>query len=267
MALNARTSALFCAATTIALTSGVAIAHDHDAKKLPVYLDQELAASAQDAPHEMITGSGLSAEHFLLQRNTDAGVEVGIRAHNRGLSNSPAACTDFPHDFPPTYVDDKGIVHIEVPTGHFLHVFSSGPLELACWSFEYSYDVTGSAAPHNTLQYYDADLNIDTDPSEKSKFLKLDLGRVGSAAGQTNGFGWLYKHHTVVIDDDEGTTSVTQNSRNLAFTPVLDDYKSDPGGYGPGQFEVQLELKEKHGPHVAKFSVIFDVVDDYPHAP
>jgi len=231
--------------------------------KLPVYLDRPLSPSGEDTctPGFLWQGAGNPNTTFQRKRNVDAGVELGIKGIVR---QGP--------DIRSTYVDDEGLVHIEVPAGA-----QPGNPNRAAWNFTYSFDV--SLDPGNpTLDSYSAELWIDLDPSEKTEYLKLNLVRLGSpaAAGpcprepDTNGFGWKAKNvSTPVIPDDEGTDRVTQNSQNLAFYAAQIDTNPrmrgvQPYTFGPGQFDVVLKIKRKSGwgssNSDTELHVVFDVV-------
>ncbi len=144
------------------------------------------------------------------------------------------------------------------------------------------------------LDDYDAELWIDLDPTERTKFLKLELKKFAPRAvtpttcgdGNANGFGW-FNGATAVIPDDEGPVTgptalqVTQNSQNLGFyLGLIDADPHTPGlqpyTFGPGQFDVVLSIKKRghwhgHGhehdhDHDSdsdgmELHVVFDVVD------
>jgi hypothetical protein len=225
--------------------------------KLPVYLDHEVHPTARDTcPSntfpQLWQGAGNPATTFQRKRNEDAGIELAIKGIIRGGA-----------DIRSTYVDGDGLVHIEVPAG-------TGSPNRALWNFTFSYDV--ALDPSNpTLDSYDAELWIDLDPSDKTDYLKLNLAKVRTPTSPTpcvepdyNGYGWK-AGSTTVINDDEGTDRVTQNSQNLGF------YSSLLGGYtfGPGQFDVVMTIKQKngrgrnrddHGNSKTTLHVVFDVV-------
>jgi hypothetical protein len=237
-----------------------AFGHGNDDNKSPaVYLDRPLSASAEDTctPGFLWQGAGNPNTTFQRVRNEDAGIELGIKGIVR---QGP--------DIRSTYVDDNGLVHIEVPAGA-----QPGNPNRAAWNFTYSFDV--SLDPGNpTLDSYSAELWIDLDPSKDTDYLKLDLVRLGppAAAGpcprepDTNGYGWKAKN-IVVIPDDEGTDRVTQNSQNLAFYAAQIDTNPrmrgiQPYTFGPGQFDVVLKIKRKWGGRNSdtELHVVFDVV-------
>jgi hypothetical protein len=213
---------------------------------LPVYLDRNVHPTAQDTctPGFIWQGAGNPATTFQRKRNFDAGVELAIKGIIR---QGP--------DIRSTYVDGDGLVHIEVPTGPQV-----GNPSRAAWNFTYSYDV--ALDPSNpTLDFYDGQLWIDLDPSEKTRYLKLRLARIGPTntvactEPDLSGFGWKSRN-TVVIGDDEGSpdAKVTQNSQNLAFyATLIDTNPNQPGTqpytFGPGEFDVVMILGREGGQH------------------
>src|SRR6476660_301696 len=81
---------------------------DNNGDGLPVYLDRELSASAEDTctPGFLWQGAGNPNTTFQRKRNVDAGIELGLKGIIR---QGP--------DIRSTYVDDDGLIHIEVPSG------------------------------------------------------------------------------------------------------------------------------------------------------
>ena len=246
-----------------------ALADRERSNKLPIYLDAPVDATAQDgcAPGQLFQGSGNPATTFQRVRDLDDGVELAIKAIVR---QGP--------DIRSTFIDDDGLVHIEVPTGT-----QPGNPSRAAWNFTYSYNV--ALDPSNPiLDQYESELWIDLDPSRKTDYLKLKLARLGPSAGpgpcnvepDKNGYGWKSKG-AIVIGDDEGTDRVTQNSQNLAFyaSQIDTDRKTkgiQPYTFGPGQFDVVMISKRKgedkrkgkdkdegHGGPIV-LHVVFDVV-------
>jgi len=124
------------------------------------------------------------------------------------------------------------------------------------------------------LDGWDAELWVDLDPSEKTKYLKLKLAKVAPPAPaapcprepDANGYGWK-SGNTVVIPDDEGTDHVTQNSQNLGFYgSQIDGDPNTPGmqpyNFGPGQFDVVMKIQRKNAGEKSRtvLHVVFDVV-------
>jgi hypothetical protein len=243
---------------------------DDDNDRLPLYLTRTLDATAQDTltPGFIWQGAGNPATNFMVKTDPDNGIELAIKAIIR---QGP--------DIRPTYVDHRGRVHVEVPSGP-----QPGNPARAAWNFTYSYNTSlpGAAA---SLDNYEAELWIDLDPSDRQKYLKLKLAKLGPPSPgpepDRNGYGWK-NGSTVVIPDDEGTQRVTQNSQNYAFyAALIDTNPSQPGiqpyTFGPGEFDVVLKIKEKrrhghnarhggghdeeHGNDGITVHVVFNVVD------
>ncbi len=242
--------------------------------KLPVYLDSALDLTAEDtcSPGELWQGAGNSSVTFQRKRNLDAGVELALKAIYREGPNIRS-----------TYVDEDGLVHIEVPAGS--QTIPPPRLDRAAWNFTYSYNV--ALDPSNPdLNQYDGHLWIDFDPSKKTKYLKLKLSTGGPSSptsvcpgpptADLNGYQWK-SGTTVVIGDDEGTQKVTQNSQNYAFYAAAIDTDRhidgiQPYTFGPAQFDVVLQLSKKgwhKGGHnkTTILHVVFDVVTTVPSTP
>jgi len=241
---------------------------DHNDNKLSVYLDRDVHPTATNdlcTSPQLWQGSGNAATTFQRVRSVEDGIELGIKAVLRQVAG----------DFRSTYVDSSGVVHIEVPSGS--QTIPAAHADRAKWNFAYSVDV-GLKPGNPMLDSYHAELWIDLDPSEKTKFLKLDLMKYTApdpapttcTSRNLNGFGW-FSQGTPVIPDDEGPVTgptalqVSQNSQNLGFYLSLIDADRKTKGiqpytFGPGQFDVVLSVKRHHGAS-AELHVVFDVVD------
>ena len=245
---------------------------DRDGNKFSVYLDRDVHPTALNdkcPSPQLWQGSGNPGTIFQRMRNVEDGVELAIKAINR-----------FGPDIRSTYVDASGLVHIEVPSG-------TQSANRAKWNFSFSVDV-GLKPGNPMLDSYDAELWIDLDPTDKTKFLKLELKKFAPPAvapascsdGNANGFSWL-SQGTPIIPDDEGPVTgptalqVTQNSQNLGFyLSLIDADPHTPGPqpytFGPGQFDVVLSIKKhghghehehEHDSDRMVLHVVFDVVD------
>ena len=266
MSVSSKVLGLSVVGVALAAGTGAALSwntrSDDHGNKLPLYLTRTLDAAAQDSgsPGNMWAGTGIPATNFLVQINPDEGVELALKAHLRQGA-----------DILPTYVDADGVVHVEVPSGSQPSVPNR-----AAWNFTFSVNAALPGA-EPSLDDYEAQLLIDLDPSEKVDYLVLNLAKVGSPSGQQNGYGWK-AGSTVAIGDDEGTSQVTQNSQNLAFyAAAIDTNPKVPGiqpyTFGPGQFDVVLNIREKRGHYywhhrhrgdgreIARVHAVFDVVD------
>jgi len=231
--------------------------HGHRLNKVDTYLTADLDATAQDdsAPGTMWAGTGIPSTNFVLRQYDYAGVELAIKAHLR-----------YGADIPPTYVDEDGTVHVEVPAGY--QTTPSVATNRAKWNFAFSYDVALDSG-NPDLDAYQGWLAIDTDPSERTRYLWLKLTKLtDTPSAPYNGYGWV-SGSTINIGDDEGTDQVTQNSQNLAFyDSYIDADPHTPGHqsyigseFGPGEFDVMMVLGRKHHSKEAVLHVVFDVVE------
>ena len=255
---------------------------DRDGNKFPVYLDRDVHPTALNdkcTSPQLWQGSGNAATTFQRMRNVEDGVELAIKSVLRSVGGDQRS----------TYVDASGRVHIEVPSGS--QTMPTAQTNRAKWNFAFSVDV-GLKPGNPMLDSYDAELWIDLDPTERTKFLKLELKKFAPPAvapttcgdGNANGFGW-FNGATPVIPDDEGPVTgptalqVTQNSQNLGFyLGLIDADPHTPGlqpyTFGPGQFDVVLSIKKRghwHGHEHdhdhdrdsdgMELHVVFDVVD------
>lgn len=233
--------------------AGPAWSDDGD-DKLPLYLTRTLDATAiKPVSNDMYTGDGNRVTNFMLKRNLDKDVEIAIKAkYRQGF------------DIRPTYVDERGWVHVEVPAGaqiadpaHGVPVANSNR---AAWSWDYSISsaIDGSTQP---LSDFDCTMRIDLDPSAKVRYLTLDLAKLrppGPFGGEAdaNGFGWK-SGNTIVIGDDAGNpddagapqVQVTQNSQNYAFYRTL--IPPFPYNFGPAEFDLEISCDKARGPYSA----------------
>ena len=222
---------------------------DHD--KLPLYLTRTLDETAiNPSTSDMYTGSGNTVTDFLIKRNLDDDIEIAIKAKYRQGS-----------DIRPTYVDNRGRVHVEVPAGPQVinpaHGVSVANPARAAWSWDYSISsaINASTRP---LSDFDCTMRIDLDPSKKVKYLTLKLAKLRAPGpGTLNGFGWK-SGNVSVIGDDAGTpddagipqVQVTQNSQNYAF------YRTQippfPYNFGEGEFDLEISCDKARGHRTSK---------------
>jgi hypothetical protein len=259
------------------VANATAKAHDWDDEGSPVYLDRDVHPTGTNdkcGTPQLWQGSGNAATGFQRLRDVDDGVELAIKGVYRSIGG----------DIRSTYVDEDGVVHIEVPSGN--QTQPSVQTNRAKWNFAYSVDV-GLKAGNPMLDSYDAELWIDLDPSKRTKFLKLKLQKYTApdpapttcTDRNLNGFGW-FSQGTPIIPDDEGPVTgatalqVSQNSQNLGFyLSLIDADPHTPGvqpyTFGPGQFDVILSIKRHghghwhhdHDSDRTTLHVVFDVVD------
>ena len=248
----------FCSERDRIVAAGVCRQSSWQRRQQPsVYLDRPLSLSGEDTctPGFLWQGAGNPNTTFQRKRNVDAGIELGIKGIVR---QGP--------DIRSTYVDDDGLVHIEVPAGA-----QPGNPARAAWNFTYSFDV--SLDPGNpTLNSYSAELWIDLDPSSDTDYLKLNLAKLGSpaAAGPCR----VSRTPTVMVGKRRTrssflTTKAPTASRRTRRTCVLRGAIDtnprmrgiQPYTFGPGQFDVVLKIKRKLGSKSeTELHVVFDVV-------
>jgi hypothetical protein len=250
------------AAVTTAPSASNAAAAEFALPEGPTYLATDLPTSGEDSDHPgtMWAGSGIPTTNFVLRDYPNGGINLAIKGHYRQGA-----------DIVPTFVDDAGVIHVEVPAGHQVadpdHGVPGDRTDLARWNFAYSVDVSRKAGAE--LTSFKGELWIDIDPTEKAKYYKLRLGQVSVLDGdQASGFGWA-KQGVFIIGDDEGNANVTQNSQNLAFydalidadpsTPEMDSYVA--ADFPPGIFDVILKLERRRNGKADEIHVVFNVVD------
>jgi hypothetical protein len=224
--------------------------------RLPAYLSESLDPSAVDPDGgDMFAGTGNSIDHFILQRNLKANVEVALKGKYRQGEDIPA-----------TFIGGDGLIHIVVPKGPQKggsHGVPGDDLTKAAWSLDFSLSTALNGAT-TKLSDYEAALLIDLDPSRGVRYLRARLALVpGSTAPHANGYGWK-GFDMVLLGDDEGTDQVTQNSFNYGFiAPKMDtDWKTNgiqPYTFGEAEFDVELMIRKRFGPEVGHLHVVFNV--------
>ena len=223
---------------------------------LPAYLNESLDPSAVDPDGgDMFAGSGNSVDHFVLQRNVKASVEVALKGKYRQGEDIPA-----------TFVGGDGLIHIVVPRGTRKGGSHGVPADndtRAAWSFDFSLS-TALGGSTRKLSEYEAALLVDVDPSRNVRYVRARLAMVpGSSAPHANGYGWK-AFDTVLMGDDEGTAQVTQNSFNYAFIArfIDTDRRTEgiqPYAFGEAEFDVELMIRKRFGPEAGHLHVVFNV--------
>jgi len=133
----------------------------------------------------------------------------------------------------------------------------------AAWNLDFSIS-TALDGSTNDLDDIDAWLQLDLDPSPKTKFLTLKLTKITTTpAAGVSGYGWK-TGSTFVIDDDGGTSQVTQNSFNYAFIAAAIDTDPNTAGiqpytFGPAEFDVVMTVRKNYGPEINRLHVVFNV--------
>jgi hypothetical protein len=133
----------------------------------------------------------------------------------------------------------------------------------AAWNLDFSLS-TALDGSTKDLDDIDAWLLLDLDPSSKVKYLTTKLTKITTTppAGES-GYGWK-AGATFVIDDDGGTSQVTQNSFNYAFIAAAIDTDPNTAGiqpytFGPAEFDVLMVVRKKFGPEVNRIHAVFNV--------
>jgi hypothetical protein len=191
-----------------------------------------LDPAAQDpsqSPGNMYVGTGIPADNFGIARNEDAGIELGLKVHNR--TGDPAVpSTD-------TYAD--GVLHFQVHQGS-----QPGNPARAAWNFDWSV-ATGLNGETTGLSDFTIKLLVDVDRTANTSYHELTLSAVGANTADVH---WTDQYGNILIVDDEGVANkVAQNSQNFAFaigdtnpgTPGTQTY--DGTNWGPGNFDIILE--------------------------
>lgn len=222
-----------------------------------VFLNADLAPTAQETPGNIFQGSGNNEEDFQISRNSVHDLEAGIRLHYRQGENIEAS-----------YLDDDTF-HFIVPDGPQVvdpaHGVPVANANRAAWSFTLSVDSGIEGSTKTIADHLDSGadifLRIDMDPRvDQIKFLNMELVEGGASQ---SGYQWIAADNlfvpkgTVLIPDDEGNAQVTQNDRNISFyTSFIDANPNVPGQqaytFGPGEFDIELVGYKG-------FSTLFDV--------
>lgn len=215
-------------------------------------LDPE-ATKAPVKPNEMIAGSGIPADHFGLVHNTDVGVELGLKIHNRFDINHP----NLP------IVDANGYADGEL---HFQATAAGATSTRASWNFDFSI-ATGLDGQSTGLSDFTFQLLIDVDKSTGTDFRVLEMSAGGVGSANTHWTDMTNPLHPIVIGDDAGIANkVAQNSENFGFgfiRPFIDNDPGTPGvqpyTFGPGHFDIILNAYQ--GAHQAASNhMVVDVI-------
>ena len=194
-------------------------------------------ASAQDpaSSGNLYVGSGIPAANFGTATNAAAGIELGMMVLYRQGPN-----------IVPTDDYDDGALAFDVASGPQSTTNGSfaNNATRAAWNYTFSI-ATGLGGATTTLADFTFQLLIDVDPGPGTTFrtLQLEAEATPQAAGQS-GYAWRdLLTNTFPIQDDEGTTTVTQNSQNYAFYQALltSQYDALNGFAGPAQFDVVIQ--------------------------
>ncbi|MEP1931302.1 MAG: hypothetical protein ABJJ37_08480 [Roseibium sp.] len=181
----------------------------------------------------MWAGTGISNDHFRVVRNTDAEIELAIKAKIRGVGDyGDSDRTDLLNE---SFYDDILVTGGSAPTWN--QPGGAGPAEnVARWSFDFSVatNIDGSNADAPELADHQFKLVFDVDPTSGTSFVTLALDR-------TDGSDWLFESaenadvatamqqllsgdlsnpyigDNVGENDSSNPTYVSQNSQNFGF--------------------------------------------------
>lgn len=230
---------------------------------LPIYLTERLDDSGVDPATDvppgsgyMWVGSGNSANGFTLQQNPWTKTELAMKGKYRQGD-----------DIPPTFLGGDGFIHVVVPDGPQVtdpaHGVPGPNPARAAWNFDFSLS-TALNGSTSDLDDIDAWLQLDIDPSPKTKYLTLKLDKVTTTpAPGDSGYGWR-TGATFVLDDDGGTSQVTQNSFNYAFIANLIDTDPvtagiQPYAFGAAEFDIIMTVRKNFGPEINQIHMVFNV--------
>ena len=207
------------------------------------------SATKNGAGAQLLAGSGIPASHFGLAENNSSGIELGMQVIYRP---GPTVTTAD------TY--DDGVLHFNVNTGpqSTANGSSSNNAARAAWSFDYSIAAglqrpAGQSgqlhvqAPAPTSIQASAPAitpcsSFPTAASTRARATPATSGLIpivnASGPGTING-------HPIVIGDDAGSATVTQNSENYAFS-FVQNYLTGVYGpansfNGPAHFDLDLQ--------------------------
>ena len=183
------------------------------------------------SPGNLYVGTGIPNEGFGIAHNDDAGVELGFQVIYR---QGP---TVFSTD---DYADGKLEFTVNDGPQSTANGSFANNANRAAWNFEYSV-ITGLDGETTDLDDFTFKLLIDTDKSAATSYTTLVLDQeVGPQAAGQSGYMWVHEStNTPIIQDDEGTGFVTQNSQNYAFY-AAPGYTA-PTFAGPATYDLILQ--------------------------
>ena len=170
------------------------------------------------ATEDMVVGTGIPADDFVIFTSTDHDVELALKLHHRFGSQA---------DIQPTSIDGDGTANYDAPSG-------SGPAGSgvrANWNFDFSVN-TGIDGSDNTLDDYAFRIVIESGDGERAVF---NLRNV--APGVTP---WLNSSNQGFSDDDGVNAQLSQNSVNLGFAFMQAIFGSDYNDAGE-HYDIYLQ--------------------------
>ena len=176
----------------------------------------------------MLFGDGNSADGYAIVSHMGAGVELAVKAKERG-GDDYAAAIDA----------DDGLVHYAVESG-----LQAGSTNRGAWNIDFAFTSGVGAYNDETADDFDFVLKLDTDRTEGTDFFVFDPAD---------------------IPDNPDAAFSEQNSWNPAFWPIDGDPLADGVqmyDFGSGQFDIVLEAWDD-GALIARNHVVIDVVDGF----
>ena len=180
---------------------------------------------AQDGG-EMLFGDGNSVDNWNIVRHEGAGVELALKAKERGGD-----------DYIATEVD--GVTHYAVHTGT-----DEGTTNRAAWNFDFA-ATSGISGQEELVDEFVFKLLIDVDKTEATNFFEVD---------------------PAAIPDNPASDYSEQNSWNFGFGFLRDLIDGDPNtdghqayDFGEGQFDFVLEAYD-NGELIASNHIVVDVL-------
>jgi hypothetical protein len=155
------------------------------------FADIDPTGTKGGAGTEMLVGTGIPEDNFVLFTNHELDFELGLKLHLRGGSQA---------DLIPT-IDGDGTAHYLAPSG------LAAPSR-AAWNFDFSVN-TGIEGSTQTLDAFDFRIVIVSGDGERAVFELEHLG-----PGVTP---WLHSSGSGFTDDDGLNPQVSQNSVNFGF--------------------------------------------------
>ncbi|MBR9865116.1 MAG: hypothetical protein GYB24_16895 [Rhodobacteraceae bacterium] len=221
-------------------------------------LDTTLDSSGLTGTGNMLVGSGIPGSDFVVTRQEDAGVELGL-----GIRYRQGPAVDA------VSVDNDGAIRFEVNTGGQSSVNGSSGNHAgrAAWSFQYS-AITGLNGETTDLSGFTFVLKIDTDVTDGTDFRVLTMEP--ASFPNATGFVWVDQDGTPTIGDDGGNGNVAQNSENYAFGFINNFIDADPNtagmqdyaasGFTEAEFDIILEAYDGNK-LIADTHIVVDVID------
>jgi len=229
-----------------------------DVRNNDVYFADALLDNSAQKPgtDDMINGSGIPADHFGIVQDLGAGIELGLKVHDRFGPNPTILHSDANG-----YAD--GVLEFQVDAGA-----GNPPTNTrATWNFDFSI-ATGLNGATTGLSDFHFKLLVDVDKGAGTDFHVWELGAGGVGSANTHWNDTSAPLSPIIIGDDGGIANkVTQNSENFGFGFIrnfIDDDSGTPGiqpyNFGPGEFDIILQAFDNSNTLIAQNHIQVDVV-------